>query len=519
MLPAREVLTPTEEVLPGDDDLPAEYVEPYHIYARIRMGLECTKPEDWTDAYAQKFKQGVSAVMGISVEDVEITSLTCIRASAADKLKDAQAIAALEASGFGSETELEFSVIALYENKAEETRAKLDFVLDSGALLAKLADQQLDVDSLIVLARPVVVAPGQKFEYTEEGKPVVYQAPSPSAAPKVVEEPPLPPGTAEAEVRSAIEVSVVLDMTYTSSSEWRLENEPRLKLAVGKIVHVEDGLHRIKIIRVSRGTFGTNERATLVEFALLPPSLAIENAMEEKLVLEKAGLDGSLAKALRDEGVKTGELHLIKCDVATKTYTDVKSRCKRCRNGREQSEKDHRDFTRKCNRDGSCQKDVPFTIHDACARGCADHCSQTCKRFHDPKAKQCAAKRRLHQSSSVPNAMQPEPSMIQSAQYVSNLIQLDEDMRQFIKTSVDSQNLLSIDQVQDSSEAAVIAQCFGECAHSCIETCIGQWSDAVPDPSKTEEALAAQEPPASTSATETVTPTTTTPSTTQSSKP
>lgn len=306
-----------------------------------------------------------------------------------------------------------------------------------------------------------------------------------------VEEPPLPPGTAEAEIRSAIEIVLILDMTYTSPTQWRNDNEVRLKQVIANILHLEDGLHRLKLLRITRGTIGKNDMATSIEFAILPPqgSSATENAMEEKMAIEKAVLDGTMATAMREAGIKTGDVLLVKADVATKAYTDVKSRCKRCRNGREQAENDHREFTRKCNRDGSCKKNIPFTIQDACARGCADHCSQTCKRFHDPKAKQCAARRRLHKTSDT--AMQPESAVLNNAPVVTNLIQLDEDMRQFIKSSVDSQNLLSIEQVQDSSEAAVVAQCFGECAHSCIETCIGQWSEAVPDETKTEDALEA----------------------------
>merc|ERR1712146_673957 len=43
------------------------------------------------------------------------------------------------------------------------------------------------------------------------------------------------------------------------------------------------------------------------------------------------------------------------------------------------------------------------------------------------------------------------------------------------------------------SELKVISTCFAECAQSCIEHCIGQWSDAIPKPEHIALALVEKE--------------------------
>jgi len=157
---------------------------------------------------------------------------------------------------------------------------------------------------------------------------------------------------------------------------------------------------------------------------------------------------------------------------------DVIKRCTRCRSGREQAENDHREFTRKCNRaDGSCKKTIPFGIDDACARGCADHCTSTCKRFHDPKAKVCAVRRRQHQP------LAPSSLLATSAPKVNS------EVAEHVASVMGDQTFISLEQVEDVSEAGAVAQCYAECAQVCIESCIGQWTNAVPDPTRTEEAL------------------------------
>jgi hypothetical protein len=67
-------------------------------------------------------------------------------------------------------------------------------------------------------------------------------------------------------------------------------------------------------------------------------------------------------------------------DCACGCKFDARFGCKRCRSGREQVEKDHRDFTRKCARGGKCMRREPLSIKNECVPDCADHCMISCKR-------------------------------------------------------------------------------------------------------------------------------------------
>lgn len=503
MLPPRDVVAPTEEVK-DEEPIPSTYVEPFAVFTRLRLGIECNTSESWTQNNGEAIKRVMGSLVGVSTEDVEIMLVECTApTSTSTHLIHIQKTA----EPILPETELVLRVISVSEEGSESIRGKMVTIFESGNFLAQLTNEGIEISSLKVLADPILVSPEEEFVYTpkpavvkkeEKDKPqpppVVYQpAPSATKEPEIPEEPPLPPGTSEAEVRSAIEFELVLDAPYTTPWEWRPKNEVNFKGVIAEIINIKDGLHRIKVVKISRGSIGNNDRAVKIGFVVIPPTElnSAENAMQEKMKVEEAASDGSLRQKLLDAGVETGsDLSLLKADVATKTSLDITMRCKRCRNGREQSEKDHREFTRKCNRDGSCKRQTPFSIQDACARGCADHCSQTCKRFHDPKARTCAIRRRQQENPpAVANSLTPDHNQAESALVVTNLIEISRDMRQWIRSSVDEQSLLHIGDVQDSSEVNVISKCFAECAESCVGTCIGQWTDTVPDPNTTEAAL------------------------------
>lgn len=314
----------------------------------------------------------------------------------------------------------------------------------------------------------------------------------------------MPEGMAEAEVRGALTVSFTCDMEYTTMSEWRKEYEQPLRIAVTEFIPIKDGLHRVAVERVERGVLNSNNRAAKLRIVVSPPNVpGQESSLNEKIRFDDGFADGSWADELRKNGIPCSDVSADSIEVHTKTITDIKSRCTRCRSGSEQADNDHREFTRRCSRDGSCKKATEFTVDDACAHGCASHCSTTCKRFHVTKEKVCLRRRRLHEAS---ESIKPNAEVAAGAATVTGLFQVHEGMRQTIAEHVESQNLLSIDDVTAGggeieeggsangtaalpSEVKVISTCFAECAQSCIEHCIGQWTDAIPRPDRTLDAL------------------------------
>merc|ERR1719231_255489 len=116
-------------------------------------------------------------------------------------------------------------------------------------------------------------------------------------------------------------------------------------------------------------------------------------------------------------------------------------------------------------------------------------------------------RRRLHEASESirPSAEVAADAATVSSSSSSALVQVHEGMRKSIAEHVDGQDLLSIDDVvgdeaaggagangtsvEMPSELKVISTCFAECAQSCIEHCIGQWTDAIPRPDRTLDAL------------------------------
>lgn len=474
--------------------MPQEFQQPYYVYSRLLVGSECLSELEWREKNGDEFRRSSASLCGVAVDRIEITLIDC---HFRHKPEGEQILAEqTEPISEGSSTIiegsfsvlLEFRVMSESETDSNDVRSKLNSGFVSGAFLASLANNGLEFNSFEVVANPILVRPGETTPDVESNKDElspsveVVEAAEPSPMPlPLPEEPPLPPGTLEAEVKSAIDVEIVFDMDYTTAWDWRKQFADPTKLAIAKYVPFSDGLTRIRFERVTRGSIGKNDNAVSVRVVILPPetSSASENAFAQKVRLEEGAANGQLLAAFVSEGLNAvKEIKLARCDLVLQPVIDKVSRCTRCRNGQEQVERDHREFTRKCNRGGSCRRRIEFSIQDSCAHGCADHCSQTCRRFHDPKARKCLSRRKMYQAA---EALVPSTNQTATVSY----LEISEDMRHFIRKSVEDQSLLSIDNARESSEVAVVSLCFSECARSCIETCIGQWSDDIPDPAVT----------------------------------
>lgn len=516
-VPPPQVVIPESEETAEPEPLPPPYIEPHHVYGRLLFGSECSSDEEWRSQNGQSIIDSIAKTAQVSSLDVELHDINCQYVApegyatprlAVQTPASAMRLLALQPS---LHVHVEYRVAAQSEEEAALVRERLDSALSSGAMLADLSNQGLEFDGLKSIADPLVVRPGEEFQFvpsklpSPSSSPAVSPGITPSSTPSVSpspelsasasmeplpEEPPLPPGTLEAEVKSAIDLEMVFDMPYTTAWTWQEKYQVALRQVLATFVPFADGFTRIRLSRVYRGTIGSNDRAVAVHIVVSPPetSDASENSLKQKMKIEEGISSGDLLDEFVKAGVEDAKgLRLIRCDVRTQPITDKLSRCKRCRNGREQAENDHREFTRKCNRGGSCRRPTEFSIQDACAHGCADHCSSTCRRFHDPKARTCTARRRMYRAA---EALSPSKnSTLNATTLVADFLEVDEDMRHFIRKSVDEQDLLSIDVAREGSEVAVISVCFSECARSCIETCIGQWSDDIPDPELTVEAL------------------------------
>lgn len=507
MLPIAE---PVPEVVPDEPEpLPEPYIEPHHVYARLELGSECTTEEQWRRDNEAQVITAVAAEAGVQPGQVEITYVECLplptRAAAAGvALIQQEQVVTSDETYYNAHIEIRIRITGA--QPANQVREKIMNAFEQGKFVAAMSDQAIDYEFFRVMADPIVVAPDEEFVYSftpspsPSGSPGASPSltsspsitPSPSMEPPVLEEPPLPLDMPEAEVKAPIEIRVVLDMTYTSQPEFLRLHGADFKQTIFNVLGLTQGnpTDRIVIEGISRGAINVNLQAVKMDFVVMPPldSHVLENAMQQKMKLDDMAADGTLAEKLRLAGVPAGAVKVISSTVAVNAAADTTKHCKRCRSGAEQAEHDQRVFTRKCNRDGKCNKELPFKIDDACARGCADHCTQSCKRFHEPKARICAARRRQHD---IAKATIPAPTQGNTDEVVevTNLMQVHADMRQTIRKSVDAQALLTLDQVSEQTEAEVIAQCFSDCAQVCVETCIGQWIDATPDPELEKEAI------------------------------
>lgn len=533
MIPPRVVVTPTEEVNETEPvELPEEpvYIEPLRTFSKLDLilpeGESCDDEEAWTERNGAALERVLAATLSVSLDDIMVHDVECGQA----RLGQIPAHANVFAEGTqeqSSAVTVTWSVVVVNDDVGDIMAETIVNALDSGTLVAALEVEGIEVEAITMKAEPMTVEPEDEYAPvdivyiipSESSSPTISPSPSntpdpsispppsdsvtptmtPSPSPStslVIIIPEIEPGMPEAEVKSAISLKLVLDMPYTNQLEWRELYEAKTKLALQTILGLtgSDALDRIVVERVERAGVEGNDKAVSIKFVVMPSSspTTTENAMEEKMTLDDAGASGTLVAALGEVGVPVGGVVVEAAEVVTQPAVDVHKRCKRCRNGREQAEHDHREFTRKCNRAGNCKRELPFSVDDACARGCADHCAGTCKRFHDPKAKTCAIRRKFHSTNpgQYDSAMTPDPLVTDEAQEISNLAQVSRPMRDSIREALFGVSFLTLDQVNEGdNEAAVIAQCFTECSEACIETCIGQWSDAVPDPERTEKAL------------------------------
>jgi hypothetical protein len=226
--------------------------------------------------------------------------------------------------------------------------------------------------------------------------------------------------------------------------------------------------------------------STIIDYTIRPVTAVVE---EEALdMTRKLGnaFQGDFAEILHSFGVPECYVNVSESQLPSVKRPPARSMgCKRCRNGREQAEHDHRTFTRKCGRGGKCGKETPFTIKEQCATGCATHCMQSCRRFHDPKVRKCAAARRSYEQSTVSAALQPTqpppPQQQPEAVVVADAGQ-NVRLKRFIAEAVTEQNLaqVSIDDSRERQEVFVLAECYADCSRQCIEQCIGEFGDPIP---------------------------------------
>lgn len=225
------------------------------------------------------------------------------------------------------------------------------------------------------------------------------------------------------------------------------------------------------------------EGSTIIEFVVTPNQPFIEEEAEDIQRRLTNSFSNDFADTLMTKGLPPLTVNVTKTPYieAPKIIPSSNLGCKRCRNGYEQAEHDHREFTRKCGRGGKCTRREPFSIKEECALGCADHCMSSCKRFHDPKVRKCASARRKFEQDSVANAL--EPSVLsQEAQVITHYDEKTSRLRQFIRESVEEQNLaqVSVVDARDRQEVFVLADCYADCSRQCVEHCIGEYGDPIP---------------------------------------
>jgi len=225
----------------------------------------------------------------------------------------------------------------------------------------------------------------------------------------------------------------------------------------------------IHIIDITSGS-------TIIKFQVRPPQPMVEASATETSRRINNAVFGDFIDTLIAAGLPTCELNAPD-KIVTVGGAPRSTGCKRCRNGLEQAEKDHRDFTRKCTR-GLCSRQEPFSIKSECARGCSDHCLTSCKRFHDPKIQKCSAARRKYADSQGNSALQPSQSTL-----ISIIASPKSEIREYTESLIDQQNLaqLSVEDAQERTEVQVLSDCYAECSRQCIEHCIGAFGEPIPE--------------------------------------
>lgn len=429
MLPPRVVAI--NQVNTKAAPIPLPLAAQYEILTRVEFGTACNSSSEWENVHRDGLVKVFAELGSVSTDDMYVTALEC--------QKDSER---------GDRVTVQLKTVAPWEEAAQDIQRawQMAFALDK--VESHVDIRPFNFRNFHVLSDPVIVAPTTDLPIRTTPKSLVNVT----------------------EVEN-LEVDLVLDMQFNSPAEWRERFEDRFQHLLGTYFSMPD--EAVNVLKIERGEIGVNNKAVMLKVVVVE----VVGFSRRKASFDEAVADGKLAEQARDMLIPVGDMRVLWSGVARKTSDDLLRECPRCKQARDRA-------MHELLRSGDSSTGVESSLKESCARGCGDYCTATCKRYHEPKEKTCMARRTFahkyglaQAAPTVSNAMQPSAAAAQAAAEVSNLVQVGQAMERSIHRIVDEREWLSLAQVQGSTQVESISMCFTQCSHTCVEECLGQWTD------------------------------------------